>query len=236
MRKTLLLIAFTATAVLSSCRDAMEPDLGPSAGPIPSAWHLSADRTGDGHADSELHILEQSLSAPPLETYDTYFRVCRNKARTFRIRYAVLELDPFYAMADRERRGSETTDVFLELHIPRGSLERWPDGRPFGSSECVWVRVMVDRKGMVAEFSPAGIKFDTERPAQLRVWYKNANPDVNGDGVVDHRDQEIFDHEIGLWRLPHSDEPWYQIGAVHYRDAYRLEAELWQFSHYAVAH
>lgn len=232
MRRFSLLIALAALAALGSCRDATGPELGHSeaAGTAPWAWHMLADRTGDGVGDSRLNILRQSPSAPPLETYRTSFEACRNSSRTLRIRYQRLRSGQY----DERRRAR--TDAFLELTVPRGSLSRWPDGSRFRWSDCVTITVAVDPHHMVASFEPAGLKFSGSNPTQLRLWYAEANPDYNGDGVVDRRDQEIEDHALSIWRLSHSSEPWQKIGAVQYRDAKRFEAELYEFSHYAVAH
>jgi hypothetical protein len=94
----------------------------------------------------------------------------------------------------------------------------------------------VDPLHFLVSLQPDGLVFDPANPAQLRIWYAEANPDFNGDGVVDHKDDEILDKGLGLWRLPREDELWHRIGAVQFHDAKRFEAELYGFSHYAVAH
>ena len=230
MRRLTLLIALAAMAGLSSCTDATGPGSRGATGTAQQTWQVLADRTGDGHGDSELHVLEHSTSAPPLERYRASFMACRGRSQALRIRYAV-------PRRDRKAVRAPDDHLFLELAVPRGSLDRRPDGRRFLKTDCVKISVEVDPTHLVAHLKPGGLEFNRNRPAQLRMWYADANPDFNGDGVVDRHDAEVRDHSLGIWRLPHSDdEPWHQIGAVHYRDAHRFEAELYEFSHYAVAH
>ena len=250
MRRLTLLIALAATAGLGSCTDATGPGSRGVAGTAQQDWHLSADRTGDGVGDSELRILEHSPSALLLETYKASFKACRNKSQTLQIRYAYAGSngegdddddgegdDDDDGEGDDDDESSEaSSDLFLELTVPKKSLYRRPNGEPFGKKDCVKITVEVDPTLLVAHFKPAGLVFSGSRPARLRMWYAEANPDLNGDGVVDYDDEQTRDRSLGIWRLPLLDEPWHQIGAVHYRDAYRFEAELYEFSHYAVAH
>ena len=223
MRRSTLLIGLAATAVIAACTDPMEPQTGRQPPDLaPWVWHLSADRTGDGAADSELHIVEVSASAPPLETYEASFWACGWRSQTLLIHYA-----------SATDAGS---DVFLELTIPRGSIRRWPSGRRFRWYRCVEIDVKIDPSHMVAQFSPGGLKFSSYRPARLRMWYTEANFDLNGDGVVDVEDESIRDSELGIWRLPHENGVWQKVGSVHVKDAKRFDAKLYQFSQYGVAY
>jgi hypothetical protein len=224
MRRSTLLIGLAAIIVIAACTDPLAPDVGREPPDLaPWVWHLSADRTGDGAADSELHIVEVSASAPPLVTYEASFWACGWRSQNLLFHYSSAPSDG----------GSR---VFLELTIPQKSITRWPSGRHFRWYHCVEIGVKIDPNHLVAQFEPSGLKFSQELPAQLRISYREANFDLNGDGVVDVKDEQIRDRELGLWRLPHENGVWQRIGSVHVKDAKRFDAKLYQFSQYGVAY
>ena len=224
MRRSNLLISMAGLAAFVACMDATGPDPGFQAldGVAPWVRHLNADKDGDGYGDSQLNILAVADDSPRLETYRTTFKACKNKSQKLRIGYLP--------------KPDVVTGLFLELEIPKYSLYRWPSGRWFGSRECVWITATIDHDNMVVKFEPEGLRFRSSRPAKLRMWYTYANLDLNGDGVVDHRDEEIIDGDLALWRLPHDGGAWVKIGSVHFESAMQFKASLTRFSHYAVAH
>ncbi len=178
-------------------------------GPVASEEHA-------GLQDPRIHFLHLARTAPPLETYEASFRACRNKSRTLRI-------------------GGKHSE-YLRLEVPKRALFRWPDGRPFTDRECVRITVTVDPSRLLAEFHPAGLVFNPKHPARLRMHYSTADPDLNGDGVVDGRDEEIVEDKLGIWWLPHGDGHWHRIEAEHDWDEKRFDARLQSFSHYAIAY
>ncbi len=224
MRRLSLLISMAGLAALVACTDATGPDPGFQAqdGMAPWIRHLNADRDGDGYADSQLNILAMADNAPRLETYQTTFKACKSKSQKLQIGYLP--------------RPDVATGLFLELEVPKYSLYRWPSGRRFASWECVWITATIDPDNMVVKLEPEGLKFRWSKPAKLRMWYTYANLDLNGDGVVDYRDEEIVGEDLALWRLPHDGGAWKKIRSVHVESAMQFTASLTQFSHYAVAH
>ncbi len=178
-------------------------------GPVASEEHA-------GLQDPPIRFLHLASTAPPLETYEASFRACRNKSQTLRI-------------------GGKDSE-YLRLEVPKKALFRWPDGRPFTDGECVRITVTADPYRLLAEFHPAGLLFNPKHPARLRMYYSTADLDLNGDGVVDDRDEEIVEDKLGIWRLPHGDGHWHRIEAEHEWDEKRFDARLESFSHYAIAH
>jgi len=222
MRRSHLLTGLAAVFIFAACADPMGPELGASGiDPGSLVWHLSADRTGDGAADSELHILKLSRTAPPLETYAASFEACGWRSQTLQIHY---ESAP----------GAD--GLFLELTIPKGSITNWPSGRTFSSWHCVEITVKVDRNRVAAEFSPGGLKFSQSTPSVLRLSYAQADPDYSEDGVVDLQDESIWNEQLGIWRLADKKSAWQLIPSVHDKEAKRLDAELVEFSQYGTAH
>ena len=222
MRRSHLLTGLAAVLVFAACADPMGPEPGASGtDPVSLLWHLSADRSGDGAADSELDFLEISEAAPLLETYETSFKACGWRSQTLQIRY---------------ESASGGDGLFLELTIPKGSITNWPKGRTFASWQCVVITVKVDRSRVAAEFGPGGLKFSQSTPAVLRMSYAQADPDYSGDGVVDLQDESIWNEQLGLWRLADKKSAWQLIPSVHDKEAKRLDAKLFEFSQYGTAH
>ena len=192
-------------------------------GPVASEEHA-------GLQDPPIHFLRLASTAPPLETYEASFLACRNESQTLRIRHRGADERGRF-----RRRGGEGSE-YLKLKVPKKALFRWPDGRPFTDGECVRITVTVDPSRLLAEFHPAGLLFNPKHPARLRMYYSTADLDLNGDGVVDDRDEEIVEDKLGIWRLPHGDGHWHRIEAEHEWDEKRFDARLESFSHYAIAH
>jgi len=218
MRRSNLLISVAGLAAFVACIDATGPDPGAQAldGLAPWVRHLN---TEDG---SQLNILAMADDSPRLEKYQATFKACKSKSQTLQIGYLP--------------KPDVVAGLFLELEVPRYSLHRWPNGAYIASWQCVWITATIDPDNMVVKFEPEGLQFRSSRPATLRMWYTYANLDLNGDGVVDHEDEDIIDEDLALWRLPHDGGAWEKIGSVHYESAMQLKASLTRFSHYAVAH
>ncbi len=218
MRRSKLLIGMAGLAAFVACMDATGPDPGSEAldGLAPWVRHLNAS------GGSQLNILAMADDSPRLETYQTTFKACKYKSQKLQIGYLP--------------KPDVVTGLFLELEIPKYSLYRWPSGRRFASWECVWITATIDRDNMVVKFEPEGLRFRSSKPAKLRMWYTYADLDLNGDGVVDHEDEDIIGEDLALWRLPHDGGAWVKIGSAHYEGSMQFKASLTQFSHYAVAH
>lgn len=207
------LIALAAGVVWSACAESVGPTAPDGVGPPETA------------ARSELHILRQGPAAPPLKTYQASVWACTDRSQTLSVYYAGGDDDD----DDDARR------EFLRLTVPAGSLHRWPDGRRFRDGECVLITARVDASLLLVEFDPAGLVFSRSNPARLGLSYARANADVDDDGDVDATDAQIVSDQLWIWRLPHGNQRWEKLSALHATDVRRFDADLFGFSHYAIA-
>ena len=164
--------------------------------------------------EDELVFLRAAAGAPPLATTDTTFWVDVEDGRDVRIRYA-------------------NGENGLEFKVPGRGLLRRPDGTAFGRGDSVQIRIRLAEPGTFNfEFQPAGLRFDPDRPAELRIRYRYANPDYNGDGRVDSADQSF---DFGLWRQEASGQPWAGLITIRDVDLQEVRAEVEGFTKFAVA-
>ena len=192
----------------------------------------------DGRAarsTAEMHFLRQAApalpvvynagdgdpSAPsspsnPLETHRREFWAVRGEEVSISINYA---------------NGSE----FLRFTVPAGGLQHRPDGARFEYGDSVLISVQVDSSLLLLEFLPSGLMFDADRPASLTVSYAGADPDLNGDGVVDEVDWDIARSGLAMWMQQETDDPWFHQGSEHDVDGKRFTGWLRHFSNYAVS-
>jgi hypothetical protein len=89
---------------------------------------------------------------------------------------------------------------------------------------------VVDNGYFNFEFQPAGLQF--AEPAELRVNYQFAHPDLNGDGEVNDDDE---DFEFGWWRQEMPGQKWEPVGSVRVRNLTEVRAEIDGFTRYALA-
>jgi len=150
----------------------------------------------------------------------------------------------FYAKVGEQRevrlvyQGSLATDSgaeFLRFEVPADGLYRKPDGTTFGPGDSIRITVtVVDPKKFLFDFQPSGLQFNPSQPAQLRVEYHYADPDFNGDGLIDSRDAEI-ETELSLWRREPPDTLWFTAPAAKSVELEEFDAGILSFSQYAVA-
>ena len=168
--------------LLGGCGDATAP-LAPRPGPQRSDVVSWTGGTGGSNPGSwrqpwsaGLPTLRQSPSAPPLETYQLTFVVSRWHASTVTVNYLPV--------------GNETVgQPFLSFYIPRKGLVAGAGGQPLGRNDSLTMTLTIDPVSFDVDFQPSGVVFASSTPAVLTLWYENADPDLNGDGVVDSTDQ-----------------------------------------------
>jgi hypothetical protein len=162
----------------------------------------------------ELVFLRAAADAPPLEDYDVSFVAVAGQDHEVRIDYV---------------NGEEC----LRFRLDDESLYARPNGTRFRDGDTVTIRIrVVDTGAFNFEFSPAGLRFDRDEPAELRVDYGNAHPDYNGDGRVDAADD---DFELGWWRQEMPGRNWERIGSARLHDLTEVRADLEGFTRYALA-
>ena len=195
-----------------------------------AALALSPAACGDGPSDpgpgperrpeEELLFLRATYDTPPLVTLDTSFWAVAGENAELRIDYV-------------RQAGQLEGDRCLEFKISGNSLLRRPDGSRIARGDSVRIRVrVVDPARFNFEFQPAGLKFDPDHPAELRIHYSWADADFNGNGAIDEFDTNF---EFGIWRQERPGEPWERTGYARLKDRFEVRAELDGFTKYALA-
>jgi hypothetical protein len=183
-----------------------------------------------------MHILRQSPTAPPLETYQVSFWARRDKASTVIVNY-------------QPAAGQSVGDPFLRFDIPKDGLQegrdrrhgdrrhsegRDGDRRHGEERDSVLITLTIDPENFSVEFEPSGVVFSRRHPATLAIWYGNADPDLNGDGVVDATDRALAE-QLALWVRQAQPAPWLKVLSQTETGQQWVWTALRHFSEYAVS-
>ncbi len=221
MRARRLLHRSALVAILwtvAGCQDAVTSLDGPSlAGSTPTMLGEVTSLPTDA---DELHILQQGAAAPALETYQISFWARKDKASTVGVNYT-------------------TGQPFLRFDIPKDGLRRGPDGtddddRKLRKHDSLLITLTIDPRTFTVDFQPSGVVFDKHHPATLAMWYENANPDLNGDGVVDATDDALT-QQLAIWMRHAKRAPWMKLPSGDGASLPFVWTELRHFSQYAVS-
>lgn len=173
-----------------------------------------------GVTPDRLVFIRAAADAPELATQAVSFWAVRGENREVEIRYV-----PLPGAAEGER--------CLRFRVDARSLHTRPDGSRFADGDSVRITIrVVDYSQFHFEFTPSGLRFDPERPAELRVSYAFADPDFNADGLVDDRDATF---EFGFWRQEAPGRRWTSIGSARIHDLEEVRADIRGFTRYAMA-
>jgi len=207
----LLWLPGAVVLALAGCRDATGPaDLS----------NASTYDVYSSSASADVHYLRQSPNAPALETYEVSFWARYGAASAITVRY-------------QAAAGESVGQPFLRFEIPRNGLATDATGNRFRRGDSVLVTLTIDPVEFSVEFQPSGLQFSRRHPARLTIWYQNANPDLNGDGVVDAVDAEC-EEQIALWGHAPSAR-WVRLQTDADRTLPSVSAVLLHFSEYAVS-
>ena len=164
--------------------------------------------------EDDLVFLKVDENAPPLETYYAELVAVKGQDAELRIDY-------------------QTGEECVRFRLDDESLLRRPDGTLIRDGESVRIGVrVISGDSYRFEFSPAGLRFDPDEPAELRISYRYADEDRDDDGDVDDDDQ---DFAFGVWRQEAAGLPWVQIGSARLHDLDEVRADLDGFTQYALA-
>lgn len=182
-----------------------------------------SDPAGPDEVDeSSLTFLRFDAAALPLVTFEGSFWAVAGRNTELVLRY-------------QPESGQHEGERFLEFKVPGNGLLRRPDGRAFANGDSVQIQVVVDNSGrFLFHFEPAGLQFDPDHPAELRVEYRRADPDLNGDGRVDSED-ESFELRLDIWKQERPGLPWNRLGTVRFKDNDEVRAQITGFTGFAVA-
>ncbi len=195
-------------------------------------------------ANGELHQLRWRSSPVP-RTF-ALVRDPASQAPGARAAEAAAILDQyqvsFWAFPDRDQgirinylAADGTWQPYVDFAVPAGALAQWPDGSPVLPTDSVLITARIDTLSLVVHFEPTGLTFSAAAPAQLTVWYAEANPDFDASGVVDSTDAYIEQHLLGVWVQESAADPWNLVTATQYLPGKLFSAALSHFSDYAVS-
>ena len=175
-----------------------------------------------GVVDNNLSIVRQDPTAPPLVTVRDSFWAKAGDGR---------ELRMFY----QGTQAGDTGEEFLRFEVPGSGLYRRPDGSAFQPGDSILITVIVlNPTQFLFEFEPAGLVFNPQNPAQLRVRYAHGDKDYDDDGDEDAADEEI-ETELDLWYRQNASALWFRVGSVQFEESDEIDALIRTFSQYAVA-
>lgn len=207
---TRLRLSIAILLALTACRDAAAPFDEP---------HALADVVLPTQP-SEPHFLRQAATAPPLETYHVSFWATDGRASTVTVNYQPVA-------------GQAVGQPFLRFDIPKNSMVLSPDGARMRRGDSVLVTLTIDPVAFSVEFHPSGMWFSNGVPAQLTMWYENADPDLNADGVVDATDQWL-EQQIAVWGHAVNTR-WVRLPSDNNTTLPSVSTVLRHFSEYAVS-
>ena len=106
----------------------------------------------------------------------------------------------------------------------RGALE---------PGDSVQITITIDPDNIALTFEPSGLLF--QQPASLRISYRGADGDLNGDGDVDEGDAQIEQRLLGIWYREGDGAAWTPISAFHSLAEKSFTIALEHFSEWALA-
>jgi hypothetical protein len=187
-----------------------------------SACGSSGTTEPEPRPPADLNIIQLPANHPPFESRTVSFWARKNQTREGAI----------YFLNTEGQRG----EAFARLKIDSGSLLARPDGTPFGTSDSVLITMtVVEPSQILVELQPSGLTFVAGKPAELKLDYGATEGDLNEDGKVDGKDNEI-QQQMAIWRQEKLGDPFVQIGSVKAEDLREIEAKLVSFSRYAIAY
>ncbi|PYP69317.1 MAG: hypothetical protein DMD41_17040 [Gemmatimonadetes bacterium] len=182
---------------------------------------VAGQLVSDAMASTQLSILQQAPTAPPLETYQLSFWAYKGDPSTVTVNY-------------QPAAGEWVGQPFLELSIPKNGLLAGAGGESLKGGDSVLVTLTIDSVNFSVDFQPSGVVFSTGNPATLVLWYENANPDLNGDGVVDTTDQ-MLEQQLAVWYHATKTNSWFKLSSNNDPMLPSVSTALYHFCEYAVS-
>jgi hypothetical protein len=109
---------------------------------------------------------------------------------------------------------TDTGQNLMLFSVGADALATRPDGSAFQPGDSVLISVTLDESArLIFRFQPSGLKFSDAHPAELTVDGTRADPDVNGDGVLDLRDT-VLRLQASIWKQDLPGLPWLKLPTV----------------------
>ena len=176
-----------------------------------------------GKQTDELRFLRLDPTAPPLASQTASF-------------YAKVGEDREVRMFFRPRPLETDSSEFLRFRVDAGSLSRRPDGSAFASGDSILITItMIDLSRLILDFQPSGLRFNSLRPAELKIRYEEADHDFDDDGDEDDRDIEL-EGTFNVWRRENPGQPWFPLGSIRHLELDEVEADILGFTNHALAY
>ena len=172
---------------------------------------------------SQLNFVPVGRNTPALATTTTSFWARVGDNREVRLYY-------------RPRAGRNDSTEYLRFRVKNKSLLRRPDGTSFGPNDSLLITLRVtDPTALVVEFSPAGLQFDPNEPAELKLSFKERGGDLNDDGRSDSSDDTVRSR-LAIWKQESLGLPWVKLLTTLVVGNDEVEAKLTGFTSYAIAY
>jgi hypothetical protein len=172
-------------------------------------------------ASRSLPMVRQAKTAPPLASYQVSFWAYVGRASAVNVRYL-------------PAKGQTVGDPFLRFSVPRNGLIAGADGAGLKSGDSILVTLTVDPVTFLVDFQPSGALFSKTSPAVLGFSYAHANPDLNGDGVVDAVDDSLT-QQLAIWYQGDKTYGWSKEPSVNDPTKQMVGSYVYHFSQYAVS-
>jgi len=197
-------VLFAAVALsVLSCTDSTSPD------------------SSDTRDPNDLRLLSAPYGTPSLAKTQISFYAVQGKSGGVDIWY-------------HAKPGATDSLKFLEFRVGAGSLATRPDGSAIAAGDSVLITVTVtDQTHFIIDFQPSGLKFSASDPATLKISFAACGEDLNYDGVVDSKDQQIM-NSLSFWRQESPFQPWSKVTSTVAQTTKDVNAQLGGFTGYAI--
>ncbi len=150
--------------------------------------------------------------------------------------YAVKGEDHTAFMYYHAAPGDRDSVDFVRFRVRARSLESLPDGTPIADGDSVLITLTLsDAAHLVVDFQPAGMRFSSDHPADLRLSYLEADNDFNDDGAVNGKDTSIA-RQFQIWKSETVSDPWAPLPSAVLINDHEVEADIFGFTRYAIAY
>lgn len=169
-------------------------------------------------------FVQSRADAPPLTSTRATFWARRDADRVGTLYFQSTTGDP-----------ADSTEL-LRLTIPARALSRLPDGSRIAKHDSVRITItLVDPQRLVVELEPSGLRFANAHPARLELAYDQASGDLDGNGVVDGRDQ-VREAGLSIWRRETANDPWKRVAGSRHGGHKKIDGVIEGFTQYAIAY
>jgi hypothetical protein len=178
---------------------------------------------------SEVEVIALDASAPPLTTDSVSFYAVQGQDRS---------VEMYFDSAGVQ------TDRLLRFEVDKDALRQLPNGQRIRGGDSVLITIRIKNPGTLQfDFSPSGLVFDDEDPAELTIGYNRALVAVtaasgllSGSGSGSGRDGERSESDLSIWLQEDDSSPFFRVPTKVDLQGKELEAKIPGFSKYAVAY